>query len=538
MTKRHNCHYTFPLGQDEYLRHYPLSRYYSSTCTNGKISEGPTTSSTIDDKTEPIQVTVSSSKNSTKQSSDTSSSSVDDANKDDPTDSSENPFRNTKQKQQEEELSILQSHVRTHYQHANYTEALKVSQEILAKTLELFNKSSHVDIDDMDDDDMNDDDSEDQQNDNDDVRAHPAIASAHNNIGLMHKMMGKHNDSRNHYRKALQIYAIVVGKDHASYATTLNNLGNLDRTQSQLDSEISDREQIRMVARAASYFEQAYEINRAELGEDNVHTLTSLSNLGGSIAAQVLKTEWLQFNGEKKNEEQQQSRDDTTVDSNTPISTLTQQKWNMAEQYLRSAFRTSVNNPRGEKVAPTSRRQADDQKGLPPRRDKSLSKKQKKNSAKKRRKLLKEMKQDVVDSNGQTVDDKVNSSFVSSLGHGDTQIRTLSASNAAQNLAVFLKSRADLLAQQQVSNSASSTSISLDNGDMYAEAKNLYLGALHVRTLLRGEHHPDTVTTKFSLAELIEKIGDKGGAQTLREEIINSYDIEEREEDTDKTIQK
>ena len=51
--------------------------------------------------------------------------------------------------------------------------------------------------------------------------------------------------------------------------------------------------------------------------------------------------------------------------------------------------------------------------------------------------------------------------------------------------------------------------LSLDSGDMYAEAKNLYIGALQIRTSLKSVSHPDTVSTKFSLSELIETLGDE-----------------------------
>jgi hypothetical protein len=140
-----------------------------------------------------------------------------------------------------------------------------------------------------------------------------------------------------------------------------------------------------------------------------------------------------------------------------------------------------------------------------------LTKKEKQKASKLRKKVEKQNKSSGNDGNG--------------LGVGDVSICTLSSAAAGQNLAVFLKSRADL-----ISNSADADP-SLDSDDMYAEAKNLYLGALRVRIELRGDNHPDTVATKFSLAELIEAVGDEAGANVLRQELLDAYQVEEHDED-------
>ena len=125
-------------------------------------------------------------------------------------------------------------------------------------------------------------------------------------------------------------------------------------------------------------------------------------------------------------------------------------------------------------------------------------------------------------------DDSFESFLKLGLGEGDTSIRTLSASLAAQNLAVFLKTRADLISASS-SSSSSAIDPSLDSGDMYAEAKNLYIGALRVRTKLKGPSHPDTVSTKFSLSELIDTLGDEETANKMRQELLDVYQVEERD---------
>ena len=62
---------------------------------------------------------------------------------------------------------------------------------------------------------------------------------------------------------------------------------------------------------------------------------------------------------------------------------------------------------------------------------------------------------------------------------------------------------------------------------MYAKAKNLYDDALQVRTKLKEAVHPDTVSKKFSLAEPIETQGDGRGANRLRQELLDVYEVEE-----------
>jgi len=50
---------------------------------------------------------------------------------------------------------------------------------------------------------------------------------------------------------------------------------------------------------------------------------------------------------------------------------------------------------------------------------------------------------------------------------------------------------------------------------------------------MNGEYHPDTIASKFSLAELIDLLGDEVGAQVLRQEIMDVYEIELRDGEED-----
>ena len=443
---------------------------------------------------------------------------------------SNSKLKRNEQQKAEEEIYMLNSHVQQHFQNSNYTSALSTSQEVLQKSTDLFGLT------------------------------HPATASAYNNIGLMHKMMGDFQLSRENYHRALNVYRDVpgIGTDHASYAAALNNLGNLDRAQSAMDDDegLSSLERMQLNDSAVEYLEEAYKIRKVELGAEHVYTVTSRSNLGGAIAAQVLKQEWMR---QKRLMELNKSNADangTSGNANASdgekqneevwtVSKYTREKWDVAEEHLRAAMRTAVNNPRGERVEiPTSTRtnmntntntNMKDDDNTVKRRDKSLSKKEKQKAAKLRKKQQREERKEAAvaakTSSSQSTTDGLG------LGVGDISICTLSSAAAAQNLAVFLKSRADLVvhsqsqsqAQSMDSGSGSGSLHELDSNDMYAEAKNLYLGALRVRTALKGDNHPDTVASKFSLAELIDAIGDEAGANLLRQQLLDAYQVEEHD---------
>lgn len=148
---------------------------------------------------------------------------------------------------------------------------------------------------------------------------------------------------------------------------------------------------------------------------------------------------------------------------------VTQQGWDAAETHLRDALQTAVEKPRGPSV------------------------KKKKTKKSKRAKS----KDDEEDPN---------------------TIQTLSAASASQNLAIFLKTRA-------------TTEMPYSDGWL-AESKRLYEDTLAVRTKLLPEGHPDLYATKFSLAELLETMGDKEAANAVRQEIIDTYDPPAQNEST------
>lgn len=122
------------------------------------------------------------------------------------------------------------------------------------------------------------------------------------------------------------------------------------------------------------------------------------------------------------------------------------------------------------------------------------------------------------------------------------KVTTLSAATAAQNLdVVFLKNYSDWLQVSLLDASGPTKAQQMRHlQSVVTEARHLYEAALHVRSQLLLPHHPDVISTKFSLAELLDaprgdsvevcETEDGRRANSLREEILSAYNVEEREE--------
>jgi hypothetical protein len=283
-------------------------------------------------------------------------------------------------------------------------------------------------------------------------RDHPATASAYNNIGLMQKLLGDFIEARKHYNQAMRIYGKVVGRDHASYAMTLHNLGALSKSQVHFDTSLKATDRLSLVEVALEHFEEAWAIRKAELGDEHPYTVATRSSYGSTLAAQVL-------NQHKYVERGNEQRQYVALNSQA----VTDQGWKAAEVHLRQAMETAILNPRGRNI------QNNNNKG---------NKKKKKNE--------------------------------------NQTIETLSAAAAAQNLAVFLKSR--------------SMTEHPYNKPLMKEAKSLYDQVQKVRSQLLPPQHPDLYATKYSLAELLGAIGDEEAANQLRQEIIDTYDPPSQED--------
>ena len=278
----------------------------------------------------------------------------------------------------EEEILSIQSTLRTHHRHAAYGAALETALKLLKLT------STHF------------------------GNLHPATASAYNNVGLMNKLLGNYREAKDAYHESLSIYSEVCGRDHASYAAALSNLGMLERgrvleseamngekeqddgtnsssianeegvelLQSEdnnnapgSNSKLSAMERMQLNESAIEYFDEAYRIRLTELGPHHPHTITSRSQLGSAMAAAVIAERKGRIGGEVESElrklkQRKNVTDVTALEVHVPeaiaratakvrsSSKLTRRRWEAAEEHLRGALMTSVENPRGESVGP------------------------------------------------------------------------------------------------------------------------------------------------------------------------------------------
>lgn len=422
-------------------------------------------------------------------------------------------------------------------------------------------------------------------------------------------------EAKDAYHEALRIYGEVCGKDHASYAAALSNLGMLERgrvlesegaadddneeegdgvnNEDGVDLEVlrdsnkhvkptklSALDRMQLNETAIEYFDEAYRIRLSELGSSHPHTITSRSQLGAAMAAAVIAERRGQVGGLLENELRKLKlsknvRDAKEMETYVPEalakaaskttlsgSKLTRRRWEAAEEHLRGALSTAVENPRGESVNPllyipigkrhviAERISGRQGLTLPPKEDKSgLSKKEKKLLEKER---LREKRR--ANSNAQ----HGNEGDMEAVIGVAAKVTTLSAATAAQNLAVFLKNYSDWIRLSLINDDNAqqpSTAAQMLNATIH-EAQQLYESALHVRSSILPSHHPDVISTKFSLAELYDSprvsdsllsaaeaedvtavVGkqatallDGERANQLREEILNSYNVEERED--------
>lgn len=334
-------------------------------------------------------------------------------------------------KDTELKLASIQSQINEHYKQGDFTKSLEISQDLLKQTESHFGKD------------------------------HPATASAYNNIGLMQKLLGDFIEARKHYNQAMRIYGKVVGRDHASYAMTLHNLGALSKSQVHFDTSLKATERLSLVETALEHFEEAWTIRKAELGKEHPYTVATRSSYGSTLAAQVLYQH-------KYVERGTQQRQYVALNPKS----VTDQGWKAAEEHLRQAMKTAIDNPRGRNIS---------------------SKNKEPTNKTKKRKGRKQQQ----------------------------QIETLSAAAAAQNLAIFLKSR--------------SMTESPYNKVLMKEAKTLYNQVEKVRKQLLPPQHPDLYATKYSMAELLDAIGDEEAANKVRQEIIDTYDPPPEEEEESST---
>jgi tetratricopeptide (TPR) repeat protein len=142
---------------------------------------------------------------------------------------------------------------------------------------------------------------------------------------------------------------------------------------------------------------------------------------------------------------------------------VAQSGWEAAQEHLQAALQTSIDNPRGPSL-------------------------QKKNVRGKNK----------------------NKKATAKQAAAAATMQTLSAASAGFALAVFLKTRA--------------TTVTPYNDEWLQQAHTLYQDVMQVRTQLLPAGHPELYTCKYSLAELLETMGDEEAANALRQEIVDTYD--------------
>jgi len=165
-------------------------------------------------------------------------------------------------------------------------------------------------------------------------KAHPVTASAHNNVALMYKCLGQFQEATTHYQQSMEMYRQTLGDDHANTATAMANLANLLRARVNYQEDMNVRQRRELLVEAVKLLEASLTIRTNELGHDHPHTVTGQSNLGATLAAQVLM--------------------ETQVEPEDPLALeWTLEQHELAERHLRKAFEMSLQNQSKGKTAIT-----------------------------------------------------------------------------------------------------------------------------------------------------------------------------------------
>ena len=88
---------------------------------------------------------------------------------------------------------------------------------------------------------------------------HPSIATTLNNLAGLYQSQGRYEEAEPLYLQALKIRRKLLGEEHPSIATTLNNLAGLYQSQGRYEE-------------AEPLYLQALEISRKLLGEEHPNT--------------------------------------------------------------------------------------------------------------------------------------------------------------------------------------------------------------------------------------------------------------------------
>ncbi|ETW05165.1 hypothetical protein H310_04167 [Aphanomyces invadans] len=106
---------------------------------------------------------------------------------------------------------------------------------------------------------------------------HPVYASTLNNLALMQKNLSQLDEAIESYEAALRVYKSCVGENHASWATTLHNLGGVYRLQAH---SLSGMKKVEGLDHALECFEESLRVRREILAADHPDIAMSMCNVG------------------------------------------------------------------------------------------------------------------------------------------------------------------------------------------------------------------------------------------------------------------
>ena len=96
---------------------------------------------------------------------------------------------------------------------------------------------------------------------------HVDVASTYHNMGILHEDLGEHQQAKEYYERALSIKLNKLGPDHVNVARTYHNMG-------VLHMDLGDHQQ------AKENYERALSIQLNKLGPDHVDVASTYHNMG------------------------------------------------------------------------------------------------------------------------------------------------------------------------------------------------------------------------------------------------------------------
>ena len=88
---------------------------------------------------------------------------------------------------------------------------------------------------------------------------HPSVATSLNNLAALYRSQGRYEEAEPLYQQALAMTRKLLGEEHPSVATSLNNLAALYRSQGRYEE-------------AEPLYQQALEIAEQVLGKNHPNT--------------------------------------------------------------------------------------------------------------------------------------------------------------------------------------------------------------------------------------------------------------------------